>query len=489
MTSRHRSNLLGLLVNVVGGVPFLIAVLLSTSCLNADDKAAARALASSNGGMPGSSLRRSLLANKKVCISGGGPCGLFLAALLIQREPTVQITVLEKTQRCGKNINAFGIGLGSRLLRSLEAVPGLRNRVETVGAPSNMGTAIVSRADLSEQITRFLEDSVVENERCQIRFGEGCAGVNFDARKLTTTAGRTIKYDVLIGADGINSIVRRTLVKERGLQEEHYLEPVRWKALQLPPQPDVESGSFKPLQHKSLRAGRVLPRYPEGHILLLFWDPNSGADNPGGVTTARELKALLTDAMQDHAPNERGRNYRTLGGGGNNETIGERRNILFDDEAVNVFLRTRSSRSHYMKIDRFHDDSVALVGDSAAGMNSLLGQGCACGLKNAEVLAECLLDSASTDLNEALQCYSYRAIPGAHAITDLNLVAALRRNGPLVNALVILLTLPQKLRGKLLFQRISDPDVPYEQILRENSLLIALARRRWKRDREPLDRR
>jgi len=56
--------------------------------------------------------------------------------------------------------------------------------------------------------------------------------------------GDEIGYDLLIGADGFNSIVRRTLVEQRGVREEHYLEPSRWKALQLPPQPDFPAGSF-----------------------------------------------------------------------------------------------------------------------------------------------------------------------------------------------------------------------------------------------------
>jgi len=474
MMKNHRAILRGILI---------IPLLLFKSSLNG-----AAAFGTSTSA-PSSSDGRSLLANKRVCICGGGPCGLFLATLLIQREPAVQIIVLEKTQRGGKNVNAFGTGLGSRLLESLEAAPGLRKRVESVGAPSVMGTAIVSRADLSEQMTRFLEDSDM-NRQVQILFGEGCADIDLNARKLTTTAGAIIEYDLLIGSDGINSMVRQTLVAERGVQEEHYLGPSRWKALRLPPQSDVESGSFMPLRHKLLRGGRVLPRHPEGHILLMFWDKESGVDNPGNVSTAEELKSLLTDAMQDEAQKKRDRIHRLfLGGGGDKEAVGKKRNIVFDDEAVDLFLQARPSRSHYMKIDRFHEDSVALVGDSAAGMFSLLGQGCACGLKSAEILAECLLGSSSADLNEALQSYSELAIPGAHAITEMNLVSVLLRGGPFVKALMIPLTLPQKLRGKLLFKRLNEPDVPYVQILKENRLLIALSRRRWRRDREPLERR
>jgi len=418
----------------------------------------------------------SLMANKKVCISGGGPCGIYLATLLIQQEPTVQITILEKAVRGGNNVNAFGIGLGSRLLKSLDAVPGLRQGVESVGAGvGGFGIKIVSRADLSERMTSFLEEADT-NGQCQIMFGEGCADINLDDRRVTTTSGHEIDYDLLIGADGINSMVRKKLVDERGIKEEHYLEPSRWKALRLPPQPDIENRPFKPLQHPTLRGGRVLPRYPEGHILLSFWDEESGKDNPGNANTADDLKALFTDAMQDDAPKKRSLIFRRfLGASKGMNMVGRKRIILFDDEAVELFLKTRPNRSHYMKIDRFHDDCVALVGDAAHGMNSLLGQGCACGLKSAEVLAECLLGKDLMDINEVLQSYSKRALPEAHAVTDLNLVAALLRAGPIFKVLMV-----------PLIKRISDPDVSYEQILKENRLVIALSRSRWKRSREPL---
>ena len=320
--------------------------------------------------------------------------------------------------------------------------------------------------------------------RCSISFGDSCAEVDLDGSKVTTTAGRTIDYDVLIGADGINSSVRRTLVAERGIREEHYLEPSKWKALRLPTQPDIDAGSFLPLQHKSLRGGRVLPRYPEGHVMLIFWDKDAGVSNPGDVTTPDELKELLLEACQDDAPGK-GLKFKSLGAGKREKKIGRKRKIIFDDEAIDLFFKTRPSRSHYLKIDRFHDGSVALVGDAAAGMNGLLGQGCACGLQSAKTLADSFVCEDVTDISSALDSYSERAMPEAHAITDLNLVAAIFRAGPFTKALMAPLASKSKLRGKLLFQRLNEVDIPYTQLLKENRLMVALGKRIFKRDREP----
>ena len=218
--------------------------------------------------------------------------------------------------------------------------------------------------------------------------------------------------------------------------------------------------------------------------MLIFWDKFAGVNNPGDVDTPDELKKLLLEACQDDAP-RKGLNFRSLGAGRHKEKLKKRRNIIFDEEAVDLFLKTRPSRSHYLKIDCFHDDSVALVGDAAAGMNSLLGQGCACGLQSAKALAESFADGDSTDIATALASYTKQAMPEAHAITDLNQVAAIFRAGPITKALMVPLALKSKLRGKLLFQRLNEVDVPYTQLLKENRLMVALGKRSFKRDREP----
>jgi 2-polyprenyl-6-methoxyphenol hydroxylase-like FAD-dependent oxidoreductase len=217
-----------------------------------------------------------------------------------------------------------------------------------------------------------------------------------------------------------------------------------------------------------LTAGRLLPRYPSGHIILSFWNEKDGLANPGNLDTPEKLKAMFTDALQDGDPSAK------------------RKDIIFYDDAVHKFLKKRPGRSHYMKVNRFHDDSVALVGDAAHGMSTLLGQGCATGLKYTEVLAEELSSEESRELNHALECYSKRAVRGAHAITDLNLVAtSIIRGGPLLKAFFFPFFLLQKVLGITIFQRLHDIDVSYEKILNENWFLIPISRLRWRKERVP----
>jgi 2-polyprenyl-6-methoxyphenol hydroxylase-like FAD-dependent oxidoreductase len=426
-------------------------------------------------------LSSSLISNKDVCIVGAGPVGLYFASLLLQQDPTVRVKILEKAPRQGKTINAFGIGLGQRLLRCLDDVPGLKDRVASVGARVNsIDLLIASRVDICNQMVSFLQETYNDG-RCTIDFEEGCRDVSFGERIITTTKNRQLKYDLLIAADGINSLIRRKLVDEKGLKEEHYVDTSNWKALRLPPQTDLEAGSFKPVSHPAFRGGRVIPRYPEGHILLMFW--KSGVDNPGGATNAEQLKDIITASLQDKK--QKFEFFRTsLGIVRDNEIMRERK-LIYDEQALEEFLVTRPFRSHYMKLDRYHEDSVALLGDAAHGMGTLLGQGCACGLESARTLSKCLLvdstSGTSTDINSALEEYSKMAIPEAHAITDLNLVGAILRGGPFAKLLALPLSLWQALRGKMLFKRVGD-NVPCQTILKENRLMAALAKSLWKKD-------
>lgn len=447
----------------------------------------------------------SIVSNKQVCIAGGGPCGLFLAALLVQRDATVQITILERSRRwggAGGDINAFGIGIGARLAHSLESVPGLREEVESVSALTNRGSRIISRTDLTEKMTRFLEKMDRKNQ-CQIIFDEGCESVDLDKKEITTTSQRKISYDLLVGADGINSSVRRALVDRRGLKEVHYLEPSSWKALRMPPQPDLDK--FAQARHPQ-HTMALLPRFPEGHILLIFFKGEQADGttivNPGNLNTPDELKAMVSDSLQDVPSNDskevakwkklvlkaKAEEDKTPAG------VRAKKCVAFDDKAVNAFLKTRPGKSHYMKVNRFHDDSVALIGDAAHGMNSLLGQGCAAGFKYTEVLAEeltataaCGSSLAANGINDALKSYSKRAVRGAHAITDLNRIGATFFGSKfIVRVLAVPIVMLQKiLRRKSIFEQIMKVDVPYEKILRDNLLLLPLAKLQWLFDRVP----
>lgn len=429
--------------------------------------------------------RATVLTDKQIVVVGGGPVGLYFSALLLHKDPTVKIRILEKSRRNSGSINAFGLGVSHRMQNRLSDVPGLKEKATSVSAMvESLGIPLVSRNDLCENMASFLEENY-RDCACQIDFGESCKRVDFENRKITTSSGELISYDLLIAADGVNSPIRQQLSAEKGLCEEHYIEASNWKTLKMPKQPDLDPGSFKPLQHPSLVGGRVLPRAPEGHMLLLVWDGETGSDNPKGVETDEDLKQMVTEALQDKKSKFSA--LRKLMGFQVGDSVLKNRTVIFDEEAVQEFVQTRSGRSHHLKVESFHfQDSVALLGDSAHAMNSLLGQGCACGLEGAHVLVDALLNC--TSMENALSTYSSEAIPEAHALTELSLISYVLRAGIWTKLVAVPMILFQTVTGKGLIKQIKDVNVPFQQILVENRFVLKLGRRAFKKSRMPFQR-
>jgi len=273
-------------------------------------------------------------------------------------------------------------------------------------------------------------------------------------------------------------------VEQHGFQEEHYLEDFNWKALKLPKQSDLHTGSFKPLQHPSIRGGRVLPKAPEGHIILFFWKPN-GSDNPNGIDSTEDLKLMITEALNDKKKTRMYAFWKILGFGQGDDSVKKDRILTFDEAALKECTNARAGRVHHLQIPKYHyQNSVALIGDSAHSFSSLLGQGCATGFESAHTLVESL--TSSSNLRDALSTYTRVASAEAHAITELSLISyALRPANILMALKVFPLILWNMMRGRGLPKRIRDITVPFSKIAAENRRLLKICRRQFEKQRLP----
>ena len=422
---------------------------------------------------------------KRVCIVGAGPAGLFLAHLLLKDE-TVQINILEKAPRDGTaDANAFGFGVGLRHQRCLEQIPGLWKSIEAKSAPTTGGpkVRIIGRNVLCQELVTKLEEADTGN-RCTVSYETDCRSIDMEKRTIAAANGAEYNYDLLVACDGVNSRIRRMLVGKKGLKEEHYLRDCLWKSLKIPKQPAsvLDPGAFKPLSHPSLN-GAIIPRYPEGHTALIFWKALD-RNNPAGVDTPSDLASAIAQAVQPKASKRQiGRKLFFFRASQiTNKEDDKEIPVQFDDQDLQRCIHSTSRQEHYLKLDRYHDTSsrVALVGDAAHGMYSFLGQGAACAFQSAHILAQSLQES--DDIPAALEAYSKKAVPEGHAINDLNLLTHTIFGGFLGKLLTIPLLLLNALRGKLLMTRLNE-DITYQQIYKENSLLVKIARYFWKKHR------
>jgi salicylate hydroxylase len=181
----------------------------------------------------------------KVLIAGGGIGGLAAALALLQlgHEPTV-LEKVERFARVGADVNLTpnavkaldGLGIGTAL-RETAARPSHRisrdwdtgaetsrlpmgdNAERLYGAPQ----LTIHRADLLAALESRLPPGVV-------RHGAGVAAIEITDTCATArlTTGETLEGDVLIGADGIHSIVRTSLF---GQEAPHFTGMVAYRAV------------------------------------------------------------------------------------------------------------------------------------------------------------------------------------------------------------------------------------------------------------------
>ncbi|MBD2169370.1 FAD-dependent monooxygenase [Calothrix membranacea FACHB-236] len=355
---------------------------------------------------------------KKLAIVGAGPSGLLLAHYLLRRGEQYQIDIYERrsdprTVPFSKS-RTFPIALGNRGIGALQKIPGLVETVKAMSLPTT-GTMLHQNNGKTRTIPRkkplltldrtnlaiALLNKLVEkydNSRLNIHFNSQCTQVDLAAKQVTferdTAEKFTVEYDLLVGADGANSAVRDHLCKTEMFDCEKQYNRNEYKSIYIS-NPKIN------LQPDKLHSWRIddgtnimLLNQPDGSISGVIHFPHE-KNQIAGLTTIEKVLQFFRQNFPEVAQ-------------------------LISESEAEALLKRPISQVITIRCNRYHyGDSVMLIGDAAHAVTPALGQGCNSALEDVFVFDN-LLDEYADNLAAAIENFSIRRQPDAHALAELS---------------------------------------------------------------------
>lgn len=321
----------------------------------------------------------------RALIVGGGIAGLSTAIALCRAG--IDVSVFERATKLDE-IGA-GLSLWANAVRALERL-GVAEAVRSRGAVASRTVLRTSRGDVLADIplAGFPGDSVgIHRADLQaallealepgvVRLGKTCAAISHDDATVTArfADGTEERGDVLVGADGIFSVVRRELFGEA---KPRYAGYNGWRAVVRLAEDLLPRATFSESWGRGVRFGLIDIGGGRAYWFVSEGAPEADDERPPG--RKRYLRELL-DGWHEPV-----------------EAV-----VEATDEAA--IFRTNIYDRKPLRL--WGEGRVTLAGDAAHVMTPNLGQGAAQGIEDAVVLAECL--RSEPDVPTALRDYEAR---------------------------------------------------------------------------------
>jgi 2-polyprenyl-6-methoxyphenol hydroxylase-like FAD-dependent oxidoreductase len=381
--------------------------------------------------------------DKSVAIIGAGPSGLATALALRQRGIT-NVKVFDKVDQLRPNLGGgFNLNGGAAVLVALgleDAYASLANdllavKARRVDAPQTMlfevkvhemirRDADASRALVSES-GKVLAGTVQRADLQRVMASalpEGCVVLDRGVRTVETTSndghstivfddGTRQSFDLVIGADGIDSRARRAV---DGKASTPKYSGIRIVFGCTPTGSDARDASEVNMAHQW---------FADGAYMLVF--------TGGGAANAKQHNIAL--CVQDAAERDENTSWRAKPAA-KDETVTLMRKKGMPQSAIDVAMacdRFFDVGVHYHDVlDSWSDASgtVTLVGDSAHAMPPFLGQGANQAMQDALCIAKQLSDVGAQygTVKEALEAYeAIRKPPTAAIMQSSRFIGAL----------------------------------------------------------------
>jgi kynurenine 3-monooxygenase len=363
---------------------------------------------------------------KKIVIIGAGPCGILLAHYLLRRSANYQIEIYDRREDPRQvefpTHRSHSINISKRGLTALSAIPGLEPAVQTKGVMNGGRTFHFQNGKMLSMQKRTQRLSINRNafvieilsqltqnydeSRLKLHFNCKYVRADFTSKIITfqrsqtdcaTTPSQT-PYDVLIGADGVNSAVRGQLQAAPGVEMERPTLPWLYKTLTLQADNQPSDARLAPRSIHLWKLGflsafSAIPKPDNTFSCIIGFHKDH---NPlAGLSTPQEILQFFQ------------------------QSLGSASQLITLSEAE-AFLNKPYSTVSALRCNRYHQgDSVLILGDAAHAISPLIGQGCNASLEDVAILDR-LLDEYADDWSQALPQFSLRRHPDADALFELN---------------------------------------------------------------------
>lgn len=363
---------------------------------------------------------------KKVVIVGAGPSGVLLAHYLLRRDNHYQVDLYDRRNNpCQVEFTksrTYPISLNERGMNALSQIPGLEAAVRaisldmtgTIFHQSNGKTRVTSRKkplvtlDRTKLVMVLLETltQAFDPDRLRLHFNAQCTGVNLDAKQVgvqkatdSNAPGEvcTVDYDLLVGADGAQSVVRTALLNTELFEFQQKYTPTDYKSLFLACADGASRVDLAPGKIHSWRIANgtfvVLLHQLDGGMsgVILFPRQNNQ------VTSLTTPDAVL-HFFRQHFPE-----------------VGQR----MTETEVEEFLNRPAARILTIRCSHYHyRENVLLIGDAAHSVSPSIGQGCNAALEDVAIVDH-LLDDCADDMAMAIAQFTRCRKVDAHALVEL----------------------------------------------------------------------
>lgn len=355
-----------------------------------------------------------------ITLIGAGLVGSLLAVYLSQRGYTVRVFEKRPDMRkasisAGRSIN---LALANRGIRPLEAI-GLMDVIRPIIIPM-LGRELhdeqgnlsflpygqrphevvysVSRGELNKTLMTAAE----QRGNVTIEFSQAVEHIDYQRKTLTlrdeqSGQTRTDSFDILIGADGGGSAVRRTLDQHLNKMSREEKLPHSYKELHIA---DNGKGGFR-MKREALH---IWPRdeymlialpNPDGSFTVTLFMPDEGEHSFSRYQDKPTVQQFFREKFPDA--------------------------LTLMPDAADQYLQNPTGFLGTVYCDHWHlDDHTLLIGDAAHAIVPFHGQGMNCGFEDCFDL-NALLDQYQDDWSQVMPAFQRLRKPNGDAIAQMAL--------------------------------------------------------------------